>query len=63
MDALKTLSVGTIVEWLRGKKTYILAVVIMIDELGAAKGLWAPNHVREVIEFALAGTALRAAVK
>lgn len=63
MGVLNGLSVGALIEWLKGKKTYIMIAVVALDELGATQGWWAADHLREVIELALGGAAARAALK
>lgn len=47
---------------LEGKKTYIIAIIAMIDAGGAALGYWEESHFRTYAELVLGGVALRAGV-
>lgn len=51
------------ITWLQGKKTYIIAVIAMIDAGGAALGWWEESSFRNLAELVLGGVALRAGVK
>lgn len=51
-----------IIEFLQGKKTYIMIGVAALDALGAAQGWWEENSVREIVEGALTFMFLRMGV-
>jgi hypothetical protein len=50
-------------EWLRGKKTYIMIAVDAADQLGITLGWWPESRLREIFEFILTGTAVRLGIK
>lgn len=51
-----------VLEWLKGKKTYIMIVVGAIDQIGVLQGYWDANHLREVVEGAFGLIFLRAGI-
>ena len=51
-----------VLDFLAGKKTYILAVIAGIDVAGSQLGFWEANHVREAAEAILGVVFLRAGV-
>ena len=52
-----------ILEFLRGKKTYIMIAVDALDQVGIAQGWWEESRLREVVEFAFTMGFLRAGVE
>lgn len=51
-----------ILDFLVGKKTYIMIVVDALDQLGIAQGWWGEARMREILEGVLTGFAARAAI-
>ena len=49
-------------EFLNGKKTYIMALVIGVDATGAALGWWDEARIREVAEGIFTLLAVRAGI-
>ena len=47
-------------DWLKGKRTYIMILVDAIDQLGVYEGWWADSPLRYIAEFVLTGASLRA---
>ncbi len=73
LDKIKAITVGSIIEavaaaiatvkeGLAGKKTYLMILVMVVDQFGASQGLWAAEHLREIFEGGLFAAALRAGV-
>ena len=52
-----------ILEFLRGKKTYIMIGVDALDQVGIALGWWEESRLREIVEFAFTMGFLRAGVE
>jgi hypothetical protein len=51
-----------ILDFLVGKKTYVMIVVDALDQLGIALGWWDEARVREIVEAALTMGFLRAGI-
>ena len=51
-----------ILDFLVGKKTYLMIVVDALDQVGIAQGWWEEARIREIIEGALTLGFLRAGV-
>lgn len=51
-----------VLDFLVGKKTYIMIVVDALDQLGVALGWWDEAKIRYIVEFALTAGFLRAGV-
>lgn len=49
-------------DWLNGKKTYLMAVVYGLDAMGSQLGWWAADSARSIIEQVLTIVFLRAGV-
>ena len=69
LEKLKGYTVGQLIDtvtalpkMLDGWKTYLMIVITVVDQIGAQKGLWAADQLRELIEIALGAAALRAGV-
>ena len=52
-----------ILEWLKGKKTYIMIGVDALDQIGVVQGWWDENRAREIAEFVFTAAFLRAGVE
>lgn len=52
-----------VIEWLKGKKTYIMIVIGAVDQIGVLQGWWEADHLREIIEGAFGLAAARAGMK
>lgn len=51
------------VEWLKGKKTYIMILVGAVDQIGVTQGYWDEGRLREIAEATLGFIFLRMGVK
>lgn len=51
-----------ILEFLNGKKTYVMGIIYALDAFGSQLGWWSADTARTVIEQVLALFALRAGV-
>lgn len=51
-----------ILDFLVGKKTYMMIAVTALDSVGVQQGWWAEGGLRQVVEMALAAAFLRAGV-
>lgn len=51
-----------VLDFLVGKKTYIMIAVDALDQLGVVQGWWEGARVREIVEMALTLGFLRAGV-
>ena len=51
-----------ILDFLVGKKTYVMIVVDALDQVGIALGWWEEAQVRTIVEWALTAGFLRAGV-
>lgn len=49
-----------VIEFLAGRKTYIMIVVGAVDQIGTLYGYWEANHLREIVEAAFGLAFLRA---
>ena len=52
-----------ILEFLRGKKTYVMIAVDALDQVGVAQGWWEGSRIREVVEFMFTAGFLRAGIE
>lgn len=52
-----------IIEFLRGKKTYVMIAVDALDQVGIALEWWSESRLREIVEFAFTAGFLRAGVE
>ena len=52
-----------ILEFLRGKKTYVMIAVDALDQIGVAQGWWDESRIREIAEFMFTAGFLRAGIE
>lgn len=50
------------IEWLQGKKTYIMILVDCVDQIGVQNGYWEANAIRHIVEFTFTAGFLRAGI-
>ena len=56
------MNAAQVIEWLKGKKTYIMILVGALDQIGVLYGYWEANHLREIAEATFGLAFLRAGV-
>ena len=52
-----------ILEFLKGKKTYVMIVVDALDQVGVTQGWWDESRLREIVEFLFTAGFLRAGIE